>query len=67
MRPRPPVSLAFSQAAKHGPRAALLSISGDALGTITHILIAIFSLNALINSTELILPFLQIAGGMFIL
>jgi homoserine/homoserine lactone efflux protein len=65
--PGPAVALASSQAVKHGPRAALLSILGDALGTITHILVAVFSLNALINSAEFILPFLQIAGGMFIL
>jgi homoserine/homoserine lactone efflux protein len=65
--PGPAVALASSQAVKHGPRAALMSIFGDALGTITHILIAVFSLKALISSAGYILPFLQIAGGMFIL
>jgi homoserine/homoserine lactone efflux protein len=65
--PGPACALASSQAVKYGPRAALLSILGDALGTITHILIAVFSLKVLINSAAFILPFLQIAGGMFIL
>jgi threonine/homoserine/homoserine lactone efflux protein len=65
--PGPACALASSQAVKYGPRAAVLSIMGDALGTITHILIAVFSLKALINSAAFVLPFLQIAGGMFIL
>jgi threonine/homoserine/homoserine lactone efflux protein len=65
--PGPACALASSQAVKYGPRAAVLSIMGDALGTITHILIAVFSLKVLINSASFILPFLQIAGGIFIL
>lgn len=65
--PGPACALASSQAVKYGPRAAILSIMGDALGTVVHILIAVFSLKALINSAAFILPFLQIAGGFFIL
>jgi homoserine/homoserine lactone efflux protein len=65
--PGPAVALASSQAVKSGPRAAVLSIMGDALGTVTHILIAVFSLKALISTAAFVLPFLQIAGGLFIL
>ncbi len=65
--PGPSCALAASQAVKHGPRAAILSVLGDALGSITHIIIAVVSLNVLINAAEVILPYLQIAGGMFIL
>ena len=65
--PGPSCALASSQAVKHGPRAALLSVFGDALGSSVHILIAVLSLNALINTADVILPYLQIAGGAFIL
>lgn len=65
--PGPSCALAASQAVKHGPRAAFLSVLGDALGSITHIAVAVVSLNVLINAATIILPYLQIAGGAFIL
>ncbi len=65
--PGPGVALASSQAVKDGMRAAILSVLGDALGTVVHILIAVISLNAIISVAEVVLPYLQIAGGMFIL
>jgi len=65
--PGPSCALAASQAVKHGPRAAMLSVVGDGLGSIVHILIAVISLNVLINAASVILPYLQIGGGMFIL
>jgi len=65
--PGPSCALASSQAVKHGPRAAMLSVLGDALGSIVHIVIAVVGLNVLINAADMILPYLQIGGGMFIL
>lgn len=65
--PGPACALAASQAVRHGPRAALLSVAGDALGSVVHIIIAAASLKALISLADVILPYLQIAGGMFIL
>lgn len=65
--PGPSCALAASQAVKHGPRAAMLSVFGDALGSLVHILIAVVSLNVLINAASVILPYLQIGGGLFIL
>jgi len=65
--PGPGVALASSQAVKNGMRAAILTVLGDALGTIVHILIAVISLNAIISVAEVVLPYLQIAGGLFIL
>lgn len=65
--PGPAVALASSQAVRFGPRAALVSIAGDALGSVVHILIAVASLQTLIAMSAVILPFLQIAGGLFVL
>lgn len=65
--PGPSVALASSQAVKHGPRAALLTVAGDALGTVVHILVAVISLGTLLRLADMILPVLQIAGGGFIL
>lgn len=65
--PGPSCALASSQAIKHGKRAAVLCVLGDALGTVVHILVAVISLNALISVAGVVLPFLQIAGGGFIL
>ena len=65
--PGPSCALAASQAVKHGPRAAALSVFGDALGSVVHIVIAVVSLNALISVAGVVLPFLQIGGGLFIL
>lgn len=65
--PGPSVALASSHAVKSGPRAMMLCVAGDALGTVVHIIIAIVSLNVLINAAGAVLPILQIAGGLFIL
>lgn len=65
--PGPSVALASSQAIRFGPRAAAVTVAGDALGSVVHILIAVASLQTLIAMSEIILPYLQIAGGFFIL
>ncbi|WP_235962713.1 LysE family translocator [Jannaschia marina] len=65
--PGPSVALASSQAVRFGPRAAAVTVAGDALGSIVHILIAVASLQTLIGMSEVVLPYLQIAGGLFIL
>jgi len=65
--PGPSVALASSHAVKSGPRAMLLCVAGDALGTLVHICVAVASLNVLISAASAVLPALQIAGGVFIL
>ena len=65
--PGPSVAFATAQALRHGPRAAFVAVAGDALGTVVHITIAAAGLSLLIGLSELVLPFLQIAGGLFIL
>ena len=64
--PGPSVALASSQAVRFGPKAAMVCVAGDALGSLVHILIAVASLQTLIALSEVILPYLQIAGGLFI-
>lgn len=65
--PGPSVAFASAQAIKHGPRAMLITVAGDALGTAVHIAVAASSLTALMALSALVLPFLQILGGLFIL
>ena len=65
--PGPSVAFATAQALRHGPRAAFVAVAGDALGTVVHITIAAAGLSLLIGLSEIVLPFLQIAGGLFIL
>ncbi len=65
--PGPSVAFATAQAVRHGSRAAVITTAGDALGTVVHIIIAVGSLSALMALSEIVLPFLQIAGGIFIL
>ncbi|MEM8690525.1 MAG: LysE family translocator [Pseudomonadota bacterium] len=65
--PGPSVALAASQAVRFGPRAAVTTVAGDAIGTVVHIVIAGASLQTLIALSEVFLPYLQIAGGVFIL
>lgn len=65
--PGPSVALACSQAVRFGPKAAAVTVAGDALGTVVHILIAVASLQTLVAMSAVILPYLQIAGGGFIL
>jgi len=65
--PGPSVALASSQAVRFGPKAAAITVAGDALGSVVHILVAVASLQTLIAMSEIVLPYLQIAGGAFIL
>lgn len=65
--PGPGVALASSQAVKLGKHAAVLTVLGDALGTVVLILIALAGLNVIIGVAKVVLPYLQIAGGLFIL
>lgn len=64
--PGPSVAFASSQAVKYGHRAAVVTVAGDALGTLVHIIVAVGSLTALMKVSTLVLPFLQIIGGIFI-
>ena len=65
--PGPSVALASSQAVRFGPRAAILTVAGDAFGSVVHILIAVASLQTLLSLSDIILPYLQMVGGLFIL
>lgn len=64
--PGPSVAFASAQAVKHGGRAAVVTVAGDALGTMVHIIVAVGSLTALMALSTVVLPFLQIVGGFFI-
>ncbi len=65
--PGPSVAFASAQAIKYGQRAMFVTVAGDALGTVVHIAVAVSSLTALMALSALVLPFLQVAGGVFIL
>lgn len=65
--PGPSVALASAQAVRFGKRAALVTVAGDALGTVVHIVIATLGLRVLIGLSEAILPWLQVAGGLYLL
>ena len=65
--PGPSVAFATAPALRHGPRAAYVAVAGDALGTVVHVTVAIAGLTALVALSDMVLPFLQIAGGFFIL
>lgn len=66
LTPGPACALASSLAVRYGPKAAVASVCGDALGSIVHIVVAVLSLQALLSMASQILPALQIAGGCFI-
>lgn len=65
--PGPSVALASSQAVKYGPKAAIATVLGDALGSVVHIVVAVVSLQALLSVASQVLPALQILGGCYIL
>lgn len=65
--PGPSCALASSQAVRFGPKAAVASVLGDALGSVVHIIVAVVSLQALLSLASQILPALQILGGGYIL
>lgn len=61
------VALASSKAVISGPRAAFITVLGDALGTATQIVIAVMGLQILVGVASEILPYLQIFGGLYII
>ena len=65
--PGPSVAFATAQALKYGGRAACVTVAGDALGSVVHIIIAVSSLSLLVSVSQIVLPYFQIAGGVFIL
>jgi threonine/homoserine/homoserine lactone efflux protein len=65
--PGPSVAFATAQALKHGARGAVITVAGDALGTVVHIAIAASSLAALVALSGVLLPPLQILGGLFLM
>lgn len=65
--PGPSVALASSQAVKYGPKAAIATVMGDAIGSVVHIIVAVISLQALLSVASQVLPVLQILGGLYIL
>ncbi len=65
--PGPSVPFATAQSLQYGSRAAVVAVAGDVLGTVVHIIVATAGLTALVSLSTLVLPFLQIAGGIFIL
>lgn len=65
--PGPSVALVTSQAMRYGPRAALLTVTGDALGSVVHIVVATIGFQFLIAMASSVLPWLQVAGGGYIL
>ena len=67
LAPGPSVAFTTAQALRHGTRGACVTVAGDALGTVVHITIAASSLSVLIALSDVVLPPLQIAGGVFIL
>ena len=64
--PGPSVALASAQAVRFGKRAAFITVAGDALGTVVHIAIATVGLRALIGLSDLVLPWMQVAGGFYL-
>lgn len=60
------VALASSKAVISGPRAAFITVLGDALGTATQIVIAVMGLQLLVGIASQILPYMQIFGGLYI-
>ena len=67
MTPGSTVALASSKAVRFGPRAALVTVFGDALGTTTQIVIAVLGLQVLVSVAEEVLPWMQLSGGLYIL
>lgn len=65
--PGPSVAFATAQSVRHGRRAAYIALTGDALGTLVHVIVAVAGVTALVAMSERILPLLQIVGGAFIL
>lgn len=64
--PGPSCALATSQAMRYGRKAALFTVTGDALGTFVHIVIATIGLQFLIGVAASVFPWLQLLGGAYI-
>jgi homoserine/homoserine lactone efflux protein len=65
--PGPSVALATSQAMRYGMRIAMITVAGDALGSAVHIVIATIGFHFLIEAAASVLPWVQVAGGAYIL
>lgn len=65
--PGPSVALVTSHAIRYGPRIAALTLIGDALGTVVHIVIATIGLQFLVSAADFALPWLQLIGGLYLL
>lgn len=65
--PGPSVALATSQAMRYGPKAALLTVTGDAMGSVVHVVVATVGLQFLLGMASSVLPWVQVAGGGYIL
>ena len=61
------VALTSSKAVISGPRAAFITVLGDAIGTATQIVIAVMGLQILVGVASEILPYMQIFGGLYII
>lgn len=61
--PGPSVALASGQALRFGPRAAVMTVLGDALGSAVHIAVVTLGLRLLLPVAGAVLPWLQIGGG----
>lgn len=65
--PGPSCALAASQALRFGPRAVVITVAGDALGSLVHITIAAIGLKMIVTYSSTVLPWLQILGSFYIL
>lgn len=65
--PGPSCALATSQAMRYGPRAVLYTVTGDAVGSVVHIVVATIGLQVLIGIASSVLPWVQVVGGAYIL
>jgi homoserine/homoserine lactone efflux protein len=65
--PGPSCALAASQALRFGPRAVVITVAGDALGSLVHITIAAVGLKMIVSYSSIVLPWLQILGSFYIL
>lgn len=65
--PGPSCALAASQALRFGPMVAAITVAGDALGSLAHIIVATIGLNVIVNYSQYVLPWLQIIGALYII
>lgn len=65
--PGPSVALVTSQAMRYGAKTAFITLIGDAVGSVVHIVVATVGLKFLISAAGAILPWVQVAGGLYLL